>query len=150
MPSLYMWQLAFSLMLSIWLGFTLFCNTTLETHFLILMSQQKPLLGDFYKKKSADTDDHKAHNSKKNHSQKTNVYYQISSRSRCTQLCIFLVLEFTQERIPGSSSAIKVGPDSDKTADMIHSIILFKWQTTESHYRALASAITQNTKLASQ
>jgi hypothetical protein len=150
MPNLYILQLAFSMLLSIWLGFTLFCSTTLETHFLISMSQENPLLGDCYKEISSDTNDHKAHINKKTHSQKTDVYYQISSRSRCTQLCIFLILEPTQEHIIGLSSAIKVVPNNDKIADMIKSIILFKWQTTESHYRALASAITQNTKLASQ
>ena len=32
------------------------------------------------------------------------------------------------------------------TAHTVISTILFKWQTTESHYRALASAITQNMK----
>lgn len=150
MPNLYILQLTFSMMLSIWLGFTLFCNTTLETHFLISVSRKEPLLADCYKETSSDTNDHNSHKNEKSYFQKTDVYYQISSRSRCTQLCIFLILEPTQEHITGSSSAIKVGLNNDKIAETINSIILFKWQTTESHYRALASAITQNTKLARQ
>lgn len=150
MPNLYILQLVFSMVLNIWLGFTLFCNTTLETHFLISMSQKKPSLGDCYKETFSDTNEHNGHKDKKIHPQKTDVYYQISSRSRCTQWCIFLILEPTQEHLTASSSVMKVGRNNDKIADMINSIILFKWQTTESHYRALASAITQNTKLASQ
>jgi|GEM_PF-6113310 hypothetical protein len=149
MPNLYILQLIFSMVLSIWLGFKLFCNTNLETHFLISMSQREPLLCEYNKKISCATDDHKAHKNDKNHTQKTDVCYQISSRSRCTQLCAFLILEPTQEHITGSSSALKAGCNDDTIAYVINSIILFKWQTTESHYRALSTAIAQNTKLAS-
>jgi hypothetical protein len=149
MPNFYILQLIFTMLLSSWLGFKLLCNTILETHFLISMSQKRPLLCDCYKETSSATNDHKAHKNETVHSQKTNICYQISSRSRCTQLCAFLILESTQEHITGSASALKAGRNDNTIVHVINSIILFKWQTTESHYRALASVIALNTKLAS-
>ena len=51
--------------------------------------------------------------------------YQLSFRSRCTQFCIFLVLESKQQKLESP-------------------MLLFKWQLSEQHYRALTSAIARN------
>jgi|GEM_PF-6335986 len=51
--------------------------------------------------------------------------YQLSFRSRCTQFCIFLVLESKQQKLESQT-------------------LLFKWQLSEQHYRALTSAIARN------
>lgn len=55
----------------------------------------------------------------------TETGYQICSRSRYTQFCIFLVLESKHRRV-------------------VSSTILFKWQLSEKHYRALTLAIAQH------
>lgn len=56
---------------------------------------------------------------------KVEGHYQLGFRSRCTQFCIFLVLESKQQKLESPT-------------------LLFKWQLSEQHYRALTSAIARN------
>lgn len=51
--------------------------------------------------------------------------YQLGFRSRCTQFCIFLVLESKQHKLESPT-------------------LLFKWQLSEQHYRALSLEIARN------
>lgn len=131
-------------MLGIWLGYRFFCNTILETHFWISLGRKETLLCDY--SGVGEPDDNEAHIQAKYGPQKNDVHYQISPRSRCTQLCIFLILESRQGNVLGAIDSQNVRNNEHMTAHAITSTILFNWQTTESNYRALASAITQNIK----
>jgi hypothetical protein len=108
------------------------------------MGLKEPLLCDY----SWDgvPDENEAHIWTKTGTQKNQVHYQISPRSRCTQLCIFLILESRQGNVIGALESQNAKNNEHMTEHTITSTILFKWQTTESHYRALAAAIAQNIK----
>jgi len=113
------------------------------------MGQQERLLCKYSGGRVSGDNGHEAQMHEQSAEQKSAVVYQISSRSRCTQLCIFLILESKQGNILSSGVGHRTDNDAQTTARIITSTILFKWQTTESHYRALASAIAQNKKPAS-
>lgn len=110
------------------------------------MGQKEPLLCDYSDDELSD--DHEAQIYAKTGTQDNQVHYQISSRSRCTQLCIFLILESRQGNVLASMDGQKTKSNEHMTAHFTTSTVLFKWHTTESHYRALASAITRNIKRA--
>ncbi|MFT5711646.1 MAG: hypothetical protein ACI9DQ_000041 [Glaciecola sp.] len=129
-------------MLSLWLGYMFFCNTLLATHFWISMGRKELLLSEYSETGISENNDE--HIWTENGPQSNEVHYQISPRSRCTQLCIFLILESRQ----GNAKKTADGQNVKNNEHTIASTILFKWQTTESHYRALACAIAQNTKRA--
>ena len=126
LPTLYLVQFVFTAMLSVWLTYRLYNNTKLATHFLIYVSQQSWLLCDYSENRLLDTD--KANGSghyRTNDNSPINGGSKICPRSRCTQFCIFLILE------PEDLRAVS-------------STILFKWQLSDKDYRELALAIAQS------
>ncbi len=125
MPDLHLLQFAFTTMLSVWLVYRVSGNTKLTTHFAIGMRQQEILLCDASVDKLFDKDKQKANECLDIVNSKVNGEYQLGLRSRCTQFCIFLVLESKQQKLESS-------------------MLLFKWQLSEQHYRALTSAIARN------
>lgn len=125
MPKLYLLQLAFTTMLSVWLVYRISSNTKLATHFAICMGQQESLLCDHSADKLFDNDEQKANKYPNIDNSKVGGGYHLCSHSRCTQFCIFLVLESKQQNLESST-------------------LLFKWQLSEQHYRALTSAIARN------
>lgn len=125
MPNLYLLQFAFTTMLSVWLVYRLSRNTKLTTHFSICMGQKDLLLCDHSVDKLFDKDKQKTNKYLYTDNSKVVGCYQLSSRSRCTQFCIFLVLESKQQRLKSST-------------------LIFKWQLSEQHYRALTAAIARN------
>ncbi|MFQ3206403.1 MAG: hypothetical protein ACI9IT_000539 [Glaciecola sp.] len=111
------------------------------------MGLKEPLLCDDSEGGVPDENDHEVYVYTKTGTQKNEVHYQLSSRSRCTQLCIFLILESRQGNVIGAEDSQNARNHEHMVAHTTTtSTILFKWQTTESHYRALASAMTQNKK----
>ena len=126
LPKLYLLQCVFTTMLSVWLTYRLFSNTKVATHFSICVSQQSSLLCDYSENSLLDTD--KSNGSghyRTNDNSTINGGYKICPRSRCTQCCIFLILESEDLRV-------------------VSSTILFKWQLSDKDYRELALAIAQN------
>jgi hypothetical protein len=142
----YTLQVVFTILLSIWLGYKFFYNTILVTHFWLLMGLKEPLLCDGSGGQVSGENDNRDHIYAQTGTQKNDVHYEISSRSRCTPLGIFLILESRQGNVIGTMNSQNAKNNEHMTAHTVISTILFKWQTTESHYRALASAITQNMK----
>jgi hypothetical protein len=126
MPNFYLLQYVFTSILSIWLIYRVCYNTKLATHFAVCVGQQDSLLSNCSVSNFYDSDEHNAKSCAALDSSTTEAGYQICSRSRYTQFCIFLVLESKQHRVVSSN-------------------ILFKWQLTESHFRALTFAIAQHT-----
>jgi len=129
MPNFYFLQYVFTAILSIWLIYRVCYNTKLATHFAVCVSQQDLLLSKCSVRKIYDDDEYNANSWEAIDSSTTRAGYQICSRSRYTQFCIFLVLESKQRRV-------------------VSSTILFKWQLSESHFRALTLAIAQHAALA--
>jgi len=142
----YTLQVVFTIVLSIWLAYKCFYNTILVTHFWLLMGLKEPLLCDGSGRRVSGENGNKAHIYAQTGTQKNDVHCQISSRSRCTPLGIFLILESRQGNVIGTMNSQNAKNNDPMTAHTVISTILFKWQTTESHYRALAFAITQNMK----
>ena len=123
--SLYLLQIAFTAMLSFWLIYRISNNTKITTHFAICMRHQELLLCDHSVDKLFENGKQKANQHMNIDNSKVDGDYQLCSRSRCTQFCIFLVLESKHLRHKSST-------------------LLFKWQLSEQHYRALTAAIARN------
>jgi len=124
-PNLYLLQFAFTTMLSIWFVYRVSSITKLTTHFAICIRQQEMLLCDAPMDKIFDNEKQKANKYLDIDDSNVEGDYQLSFRSRCTQFCIFLVLESKQQKLESQT-------------------LLFKWQLSEQHYRALTSAIARN------